>query len=241
MPKCDTCGTANPEGSGYCGLCGAVMAVPRPARGPVHRLRVFMPGRSDSRLIELQEGRWLCGRGADCRVVLDDPYVSPKHAQLNANGALRLSDLGSANGTFLRVRGPAALRSGDELRMGLQLLRFEALPAPAGAAGGGKIWGSPSQGYRFRLLQLLEGGGSGEAMPLGDGEHLVGREEGRMTFPGDMAMSSRHAVFGIQGEKATLRDLGSSNGTFLRLRGETELQPGDHLLIGRQQLRYEAK
>jgi pSer/pThr/pTyr-binding forkhead associated (FHA) protein len=241
MPKCNTCGTANPDGSGYCGLCGAVMNVPRPARGPVHRLRVFMPGRNDSRLVELHEGKWLCGRASDCRLVLEDPYVSPKHAQLSVNGALRLTDLGSTNGTFLRLRGPVTLRSGDELRMGLQFLRFEALPASASAAGGGKIWGSPSQGCRFRLLQIIEGGGVGEAMPLGDGEHLVGREEGRMTFPGDMAMSGRHAVFSIQGDKATLRDLGSSNGTFLRLRGETELQLGDHLLIGRQQIRYEAK
>jgi pSer/pThr/pTyr-binding forkhead associated (FHA) protein len=36
-----------------------------------------------------------------------------------------LTDLGSSNGTFLRLRGDRKLESGDILRMGDQLFRFE--------------------------------------------------------------------------------------------------------------------
>lgn len=240
MAKCANCGTSNAEGSVYCGVCGAAMTPPKAASGAVHRLRIVPAGGGESRVVELRQGEWSCGRAPDCRIVLDDLFVSPKHAEFTVDGALHLADLGSANGTFLRVRSPVSLRAGDEVRMGRQCLRLEGLPTPAGATGGGRIWGSPSQGHRFRLLQLLEGGGSAEALPLSDGDYLIGRDEGGMTFPGDLAISGRHAIFTIQGDKASLRDLGSANGTFMRLRGDCNLQVGDHLLIGNQQIRYES-
>lgn len=240
MAKCVNCGTSNPEGSGYCGVCGAEMTVAKAPSGAVHRLRVVPAGSGETRVVEVSGGDWVCGRAPDCQIVLDDPFVSPRHAQFTADGALHLGDLGSANGTFLRVRTPVALRAGDEVRMGRQCLRLEGLPTPAGAIGGGRVWGSPNMGFRFRLLQLLEGGGSAEALPLADGDHLIGRDEGGMTFPGDLAMSGRHAILTIQGEKAFLRDLGSANGTFMRIRGDCDLQVGDHLLIGNQQIRYES-
>jgi pSer/pThr/pTyr-binding forkhead associated (FHA) protein len=240
MAKCANCGTSNPEGSGYCGVCGVVMATAKAASAALHRLRIVPAGGGESRLVDVPAGEWICGRDPECRIVLDDPFVSPKHAQFTADGTLHMGDLGSANGTFIRVRSPVALRAGDEIRMGRQCLRLEGLPTPAGAAGGGRVWGSPNQGHRFRLVQLLEGGGSAEALPLADGDYLIGRDEGGMTFPGDLAISGRHAIFTISGEKASLRDLGSANGTFMRVRGECDLQVGDHLLIGNQQIRYES-
>ena len=169
--------------------------------------------------------------------IINNKLLADQYATLTG---FRVLDSGSANGTFLRVRTPVSLRAGDEVRMGRQCLRLEGLPTPAGAIGGGRVWGSPNQGYHFRLLQLLEGGGSAEALPLADGDHLIGRDEGGMTFPGDLAMSGRHAILTIQGEKAFLRDLGSANGTFMRIRGDCDLQVGDHLLMGNQQIRYES-
>jgi hypothetical protein len=41
------------------------------------------------------------------------------------NGRGHLEDLGSSNGTFLRLRGPHGLASGDLIRLGDELLRFE--------------------------------------------------------------------------------------------------------------------
>ncbi len=237
--RCVQCGTQNRDGSGYCGGCGAALPV-SVAAGGVHKLRVVPAGGGETRIVELPAGEWSVGRDPECKVLLDDPFVSPRHAQLVAGPTLHLSDLGSANGTWLRVRAPAVLRAGDELRMGRQRLRVEAVPAPAGATGGGRIWGSPAVGHRFRLVQLLEGGGSAEALAMSDGDYLIGRDEGGMTFPGDLAISGRHAVLTINAEKASLRDLGSANGTFLRLRTDCDLQVGDHLLVGMQQLRYEA-
>jgi pSer/pThr/pTyr-binding forkhead associated (FHA) protein len=86
-------------------------------------------------------------------------------------------------------------------------------------------------------VQLLDGGGAGEAFPLEPGEHVVGREAGDLTFPDDRYVSARHALLTVRGEEATIADAGSSNGTFVRISGETVLADGDELLVGGQLLR----
>jgi pSer/pThr/pTyr-binding forkhead associated (FHA) protein/subtilisin family serine protease len=67
------------------------------------------------------------GRSSDNDVHLSDSLVSRKHARIELKGAVfTIIDLGSANGTFVngqRIR-QAALRSGDEIRMGTSQLRF---------------------------------------------------------------------------------------------------------------------
>jgi pSer/pThr/pTyr-binding forkhead associated (FHA) protein len=54
--------------------------------------------------------------------------MSRRHAALNRNptsGVITLTDLGSSNGTFLRVRSKVELKAGDHLRIGQQLFRFD--------------------------------------------------------------------------------------------------------------------
>ncbi len=94
-------------------------------------------------------------------------------------------------------------------------------------------------GYRFRLVQLLEGGLRGAAFVLKEGENTLGRESGDITFPTDGFVSGRHAVLQVRQDRLFVKDVGSSNGTFLRLSAPTFLENGDHLLIGRELLRVE--
>ena len=79
----------------------------------------------------------------------------------------------------------------------------------------------------------------GGAFPLKDGENLIGRELGDITFPSDGFVSGRHAVLEVGPDRLMLRDLGSSNGTFLRLGAPTFVDNGDQFLIGRQLVRVE--
>jgi len=56
----------------------------------------------------------------------DDPFISGHHAQVRwVDGRLLLTDLDSKNGTFLRIREERALRHGDYVFLGQQLLRVE--------------------------------------------------------------------------------------------------------------------
>ncbi len=78
-----------------------------------------------------------------------------------------------------------------------------------------------------------------EIIPLGPGENVLGRGEDvavRITSPG---VSRRHARIVIGQGGATLEDLGSKNGTFLRdhpVETPAHLADGDTFRLGRQAL-----
>jgi two-component system, NtrC family, response regulator AtoC len=71
-------------------------------------LEVIAPGRNDRYPLP-QSGRLTIGRGPTNDVVIDDPLVSRRHAALHVGAALRVQDLGSANGT--RVSSSGSQRS----------------------------------------------------------------------------------------------------------------------------------
>lgn len=76
----------------------------------------------------VKEGSTRVGRGAECELVLDSHQVSRVHAIIEAmDGAFRLVDEGSRNGTFVngrRVRQSQELREGDVIRFGDREFRF---------------------------------------------------------------------------------------------------------------------
>jgi DNA-binding winged helix-turn-helix (wHTH) protein len=71
---------------------------------------------------------------------------------------------------------------------------------------------------------------------LREGENLLGRlDEGAAWFESP-TVSRRHARIVVEGGKATLEDLGSKNGTFLRgerITSPRALADGDEILLGR--------
>ena len=183
----------------------------------------------------------VCGRTLGEIRLGDDATVSPRHVRFVVrDGSVRAEDLGSVNGTFVRLRAPRTLTVGEEVRVGRQLLRLEPLPRPAQPEDRGvRPWGARDLGSRLRLTQLLEGGGLGEVFPLRPGENVVGREAGEVIFPSDRYVSARHARIDVSGAQAVLTDLGSSNGTFVKAVGPFDLTPGDQLLVGSQLLRLD--
>jgi predicted component of type VI protein secretion system len=182
-----------------------------------------------------------CGRvEGQLRFALD-ATVSPSHARfaLAPDGGVVVEDLGSANGTFLRLRVPRPLHPGDELRLGRQRLRLDPLP-PAPPPDVARPWGTFAPDQRACLAQLLDGGGTGEVFPLMEGENLVGRDAGTIRFPADRYVSARHARLDTTGDSVVVTDLGSSNGTFVRIAGPTRVAAGDQLLVGMQLVRIES-
>jgi len=218
----------------------ATAAPPEPAPGTPRLVLVRhdgAPGPSHP----LARETTVCGRREGDVLLPEDGSVSPRHASVTLRGGrLWLEDLGSTAGTFLRLRAARALVFGDEIRLGRQLLRLEPLPRPNPAAGDARPWGSPDPGYRARLVQVLEGGGTGEAFPLRPGSTILGREGGDVAFPGDRYVSARHARVDVIGAAVSVSDLGSSNGTFVRVTGPVEISAGDQFLVGMQLLRVEA-
>jgi hypothetical protein len=69
------------------------------------------------------------GRSRECDVVLDDPNVSRKHAEIRPRGgAWVVTDLGSTNGVSVngrRINGPEVVKAGDEIELGTSKISFE--------------------------------------------------------------------------------------------------------------------
>jgi DNA-binding winged helix-turn-helix (wHTH) protein len=71
---------------------------------------------------------------------------------------------------------------------------------------------------------------------LREGENLLGRVEGGVAWIDSQWVSRRHARIVVSGETASVEDLGSKNGTFLRGRrisGPEPLRNGDEICLGR--------
>ena len=100
------------------------------------------------------------------------------------------------------------------------------------------LMASVSAPARGRLHLIMEGGQPGEVHELRD-ETTVGRTSGDITFPHDGFMSGRHARIVRRGAGYVLVDEQSRNGTFIKIKGEVELKPGDMVLIGRQLFRFD--
>src|SRR5579875_356055 len=84
---------------------------------------------ADGRRVPVSERGLRIGRLPECDVVLADGNVSRHHAEIRAgDGQYLLTDLGSTNGTRVNgypVTAPRELRSGDEITLGNNVLRFE--------------------------------------------------------------------------------------------------------------------
>lgn len=104
-------------------------------------------------------------------------------------------------------------------------------PPPSSAARQKNPW-------PIQLVSINEDGTDGDVIALSFLETTVGRE-GDKRFPTDAFLSPRHARLHVEQGQLLIEDLYSLNGTFLKLREETRLSPGDTLLMGRQVLRFE--
>ncbi len=181
-------------------------------------------------------------------VLRDDPYLSPRHARLTHRpGGIALRDLESANGVYIKLREPALLSHGDMIHIGQQVLRFEVVDdteAPIGPAmiNGTMCFGTPEVARFARLVQYTTEGISRDIYTLFRDETVMGREHGDIVFTDDPFLSRRHAAIVVDraSKRYVMRDLGSSNGSAVRLRGEFVLRNGDQFRLGRHLFRYDA-
>lgn len=74
-----------------------------------------------------------------------------------------------------------------------------------------------------------------EEIPLYAGPNILGRDPAAGILIDDATVSRRHACITIEGEKVTLEDLASKNGTYVeeaRLTGSTVIEDGTTFLLG---------
>ncbi len=90
------------------------------------------------------------------------------------------------------------------------------------------------------VLQVVRGRSANTTLKLSDGVTSVGRHDDCWIRIKSSQVSRRHCEIFESGGKLTIRDLGSSNGTYVngkRVLGQQALTPGDELTLGAVTLR----
>lgn len=175
-------------------------------------------------------------------VFASDSYLSPRHATFVFEGSeLHVRDEDTLNGIYWRVEAdvPHELVDGGVFRIGQEIIRFQAIPAVERDSDGVERMGSPNPGFLGRISLVIGRDTYGNAYCIpAEGMHL-GRERGDIIFPDDGYVSGLHCRIHSEGGKVMLTDVGSSNGTFLRVDGEQPVRSGSLLLLGQQLFRVE--
>lgn len=90
------------------------------------------------------------------------------------------------------------------------------------------------------VLEILDGDRAGEVLAVADRTIRIGRKPGNDMVLADEKTSGVHAEVVLEGDRHVLRDLGSTNGTFLdgKRVNEIVLTPGDVVTIGRLRVKF---
>ncbi len=246
---CPQCSHPNSAAFKFCASCGfnlasAVAPPQAPAPPPVAhavvgpRLTALRADGSEAGTYDIQSDLITLGRELGA-IFGGDNYLSPQHATFTRRGNRSfVKDVGSTNGTYIRLKRdtPEPIADGQMFRIGQEIVVFDVLNHEPPIEGV-EIMGAPSAGYVGRISLVTGRDATGNAFPIPETGVHIGRERGHILFPEDGYVSGLHCSLVKQGETMMLTDLGSSNGTFVRLSAERELHDGDVLLMGQQLFR----
>ena len=118
---CD-CSRELPADAKFCLECGT-----RVAEEPPEYFLTRLGSEPEHQPVRLTDNELVIGKAPECDLAIpNDDFVSRRHARLFcSDGEFFIEDLGSSNGTSLRVRRPLLLEPGDEILVGTQVLRLE--------------------------------------------------------------------------------------------------------------------
>lgn len=216
------------------------------------------------RLVLRQQGTWVqqyvlskgsvtLGRATTSDIVLRDWRASRLHARIeHTPSGYEIVDPGSVNGTF--VNGGRTFRHalvpGDEVTIGDSVFRFEAgesepppdvtqiIPRPGtGAATIAQPLPVLIEESAVPRLAIHTGKRTWEVSVTGDSV-TIGRDPGNDIVLDLPAVSRQHAIVERRGRTCLLRDLGSSNGTWIGHERVSRrgLDEGDTFRIGPAQI-----
>lgn len=265
---CSHCGAPNPNGYRFCVSCGAGLRAaeapapreeaPRPlpaapaaiaiAAAPAASPAPYEPrGSEEPRASESRHAAPPPAPVAGVPVVEIAPARREKPALVHCPRCQGQSEDGTpfcrfcgaslaGGGATASPASPAA--PSPEPRPRLAMPEPPTTPAPVVIPDAARR-GPGSTVRRSRLVVIIEDGSEGERYPLDGPSVDIGRSSGDIVLRDDRYVSPRHARMSFDGTAWSVRDLGSTNGVYVRLRRPHPLTHGDLLLLGLEVLQFE--
>lgn len=226
------------------GAAHALVGAPKASRViPNYKLQHIKKDGTPGHEHELKNSRLSLGRSQGDLQYAADPTLAPLHARFFVeDGQLFVEDLSDGKGVFVRLIATYMLQNGDAVLMGKQLLEFrEKSEAMAAAAATGTTITDISAILQEPVAEFVrltpDGVDNAARFPLREDEVTWGRNKGNYVFSDDSFMSRVHARVYQRGENYFLEDVGSRNGTFVKVRGKTPVPIGATVLAGGQLLK----
>jgi class 3 adenylate cyclase/pSer/pThr/pTyr-binding forkhead associated (FHA) protein len=193
------------------------------------------------------KGKITLGRSYGELKFAGDENLAPMHARFTVDhGQVFVEDLmKQGSGVYVRLVSTYTLQDGDTVWMGKHLFRFREKPRAAATPGKEKV--DPNlpptaallgTGPTAELVVIKDGKlDENEKYALGEAEASFGRVRGTFTFADDPIMSGFHARIYQRGDNFFLEDEGSTNGTYLKVRGRAPVPAGASVRAGAQMMR----
>ncbi len=153
-----------------------------------------------------------------------DVYMADVHATITRRGAAyHLEDCGTGSGVWLRAQGVEGRRLGEG---GLVWIGSQILMATKSGTG-------------WAIAHYNADGVYQATHRIGEKGLFVGRASQVTLDASDLSLSRRHAQFRVSREGLSVFDLGSKNGTYVKLAGALTLVNGDEFRVGSKRFRFE--
>ena len=201
-----------------------VAAEPTQPQSPGRLISLLADGTPADEFPLVGQGVTTIGRQGTTVQFPQDTMLSDQHAAISHGpGGLELRDLSSQNGVFLKVAEGRVLtlEPGTVVKAGRQWLLAET------TAAGNAVVHYDSVGSEVARHTIAE-----------NTTLILGRAAPATVLDGsDSTLSRRHLSLSTERGRLLMRDLGSRNGTFVKVEGAWPLHDGDLLWLGNQVLR----
>jgi class 3 adenylate cyclase/pSer/pThr/pTyr-binding forkhead associated (FHA) protein len=223
-----------------------VMSTSKAAAVPKYKLLRVLKDGSVGDQYPLKGDKIEIGRFRGDLQFADDDKMAAQHARFSVEkDQLFVEDISGVSSVFIGLIATYTLRDGDVIRMGEQMFRFrEKVEVVTTAAARGTTILDLSSSLDEPVAQLIFVGpdflDTPASLPLNEEEVSFGRSRGTYIFPEDAFMSRAHAKIYHRGEDFYIEDVGSRNGTFIKVRSKTPVPKGATVLVGSQVFRIDA-
>jgi len=158
------------------------------------------------------------GRRPENNIMIDKSSVSDFHGKIEFfNNRFHLVDLGSEDGSFIKITNPLILEEGMIIEMGSNHFLVKKIDI--------QVDEFPPSYFSFQdrinsklFLEIIGGDNSGEILVIQKWNALIGRmPQCTISFPGDLYLSKVHARIAFYNSKFIFEDYNGTNGSWRRL------------------------